>query len=826
MVFFNYQDLESFVFDNKIKGPTLKQTALDAFKKEENKDRFSCIKCGTRLILANGPIRTKHFRHFSGEKEKECLNLKDDNDLIKNYCNESLAHKNFKAEFKKLIEKETIITIPAYYLSSNDYNNINEFEPIKLLDGSLNEFIKNEKKVIEERKVIILDVEEEVIQGNLKLNNRIKPDLEIICKDIKNGDIIRYNIEAVATHAVDEIKFNKIVKNKKNCIQVYLTFFKSFENFSEKNVSRYIYSNEINNEDYYIYLYKQYKNESENKNKDFIRKNDNIVFAYNNNSKTIMNKDEGNGICFNCGKELYYDKNDKKFRHLNTSDFLECSNYNNEKIMLLKCLKEDRRYKFNNTLFNLEIDKDFNIFISTALFKEKINPEQISLENLKNSINQGRNIKTDSLLELSSKYLNIIHNSNFILSKNKSDDFISKALLNKVCLFCEKDEKLHTSHCFMYEDTNLFKEQLDNKINKVKINLVKKLNNKTIEYLKTNSSNIKNIKDLFTDIGLNSESYNLDFIYDNEASNFHLSLFKDDLSFKVVNVKIFIEGINEYNEINNEDYPILKVICKINNCFEIIKIDEEIINLKSIINNNNVKNIIENILFKKINFISIINRDVRDIGFNSNFNLFENNILYTSKYSYFMRTKTSDNKDISLKIADVIFKEKNNKNITTGNKLLFYIDYWLDDAGKFNMSYSYDVNKIFTIAPVVFLLTNDLFLNKEILIEEEIFKPSKQKVLSIDETEIIYYMEIEGNGYNLCVNLHTVSFNEYSFYLDYGCLVEAKLQEVINFFKRKKYMEIKMGTFKKRKSEYIKQEIKNIKDAENRSMIKIEKKKN
>ena len=106
MVFFDYQNLDSFVFDNKINGPTLKQNALDAFKKEENKDRFSCVKCGCRLILANGPVRTKHFRHYSGEQDKECLAIKDDNEAIRNYCNESLAHKNFKLEFQKLIEKK------------------------------------------------------------------------------------------------------------------------------------------------------------------------------------------------------------------------------------------------------------------------------------------------------------------------------------------------------------------------------------------------------------------------------------------------------------------------------------------------------------------------------------------------------------------------------------------------------------------------------------------------------------------------------------------------------------------------------------------------
>lgn len=188
--------------------------------------QVECICCGENLI-AKAKESVERTAHFSHQPKTKCL-LKNmtDKDAMDAY-GETLLHK----KAKELFEKEKELYIPYEVITSIEKNDLN-----------LNTFPKEKMKFLGKNYPII-SVELERTEGNFK------PDLKIMVKGInsKNKDeAFEILVEIAVTHFIDNIKKNKIINAKKNCIQINLNNFprEEIENLTKvtteiKNPQRY-----------------------------------------------------------------------------------------------------------------------------------------------------------------------------------------------------------------------------------------------------------------------------------------------------------------------------------------------------------------------------------------------------------------------------------------------------------------------------------------------------------------------------------------------------------------------------------------------------------
>lgn len=188
--------------------------------------QVECICCGENLI-AKAKESKKLTTHFSHQSKTKCF-LKNMNEKeAMDAYGETLLHK----KAKELFEKEKELYIPYEVITSIEKNDLN-----------LNFFPKEKIKFLGKNYPII-SVELEKTEGNFK------PDLKIMVKEInpKNKDeIFEILVEIAVTHFVDDIKKNKIIYAKKNCIQINLNNFprEDIENLTKvtteiKNPQRY-----------------------------------------------------------------------------------------------------------------------------------------------------------------------------------------------------------------------------------------------------------------------------------------------------------------------------------------------------------------------------------------------------------------------------------------------------------------------------------------------------------------------------------------------------------------------------------------------------------
>lgn len=767
MVFNNDSNTDLFVFDKKMKGPVLKESALNAFKKEEDQ-RFLCIRCFSELVFACGEIRKKYFRHASGKKEEECKCLDVDNNSITNYCNETLAHKSFKKDFHSLIEKKTIITIPPYFLSSNDYNFSNDFPAIPLIDGTLNRYHENKKTIIKERRVRVLNVKEEVFQetndGISRLKNKIKPDLEITCEDVETKQIIEYNIEAVVTHAVDNIKFKKIVVNKKNCIQVYLKKFIGFTSLLENESSRYIYSTEIDNGEAYKDLYKEYANLSCEYNRNYLKKHDYKDIAYGKNNQILLSEDDG--FCFYCDNELFYDEDSKTYRHRVPNDFLECVSKDTIKanFKILKYLTKDKKFKLEGPLFSLNVDNDFNVGISEVFFYEKITESQIFFSDMRECLRKPERIKINNFVRLTQQQQNMINNANYLYEKKANRKAIETMSFNNICIFCNGQNRNHEKRCFIYRDSDFFQRNIDEMID---LYYESKFNNELKKLKKEwvyKSNFVKKIHEIFRFACFDSD---YQIIFNDENNQSDIYFVNDSTTLKIADVMI---GYRNRESL----FPVLFIDYDINKNNQVIKIKEDIINMSLLLNNVEVKKIIERGIFLKSNHLKLLENKIKKEGLF--FDIEESNMknYMRDKECYSVIYEGNNYKSL-------FFSMFFNKDNMDANHFFADIKYYIDQDNSLIITYQYIYDNLLLDSNLIILLVNSGYLKglsfspKVHLFPESIFF----KFANINE--VVYDVNIRGRSYTFCIGLNNIEKSKYSFYIDLSSIKYKSLEDKINF---------------------------------------------
>lgn len=494
------------IWDEHVKDYIFTSDAINYYKKEEPK-RFYCPGCQEALVFVNAEIRRKHFRHNGNiHKEDKCSQQLSSLSLehVKNYCNESNIHKNFKCLFENIMNGRKVLTIPAFEISLNDHNPFNKFEKKLRIDGKIDESHLEFKTAINKRNVLIEEVEIEKRQNILgDIKNLIIPDLVIKVVDIKTKEKLEYNIEIVVTNDIDNAKYNKIVSNKKNCLQINIEKVKKgkkdtcyyIKNFSDE--ARYIYTEEIDLLKEYEDFNLDYICKINILNHEFISEKDKCKLSFY--KETISIKDNDESRCIFCNNTVYYNDKTEAFMHSKTEEFLQCLkkrditlSYKN----ILYTLQEKNEINFLFNSLTVKINNNSSICLKNHYTGLYINQYSVDKDKLENHIYSNIEEKNIDLLDiLHFQQINIAKNAiefeKFLLSKEYKDKFLINE--NETCPSCGENQFNHNYDCYFKKDIRFFSENKDIVVN----NFLEKLMAEKIISLKKammmNNFYVKNI---------------------------------------------------------------------------------------------------------------------------------------------------------------------------------------------------------------------------------------------------------------------------------------------------------------------------------------------
>ena len=617
-------------------------------------------------------IKHQYFKEdVINKKEKNCSNkFNDISDSLEQYkkINIKKFHTDFINERNIIHQNDNFETLNNNYILNN-YINFNKDvvqKHLNLIDGkinNLNEIEGNYKK--NNIKTIKIESPEKKInnEGNIKLNiininfqnkllkqfnndnkdtkiknlnninnkinkinenyNRsiiknIKPDIsseKIVIK--KNNEIIDLMENIYSLYNNEKSRNNKITNNN------FDNIFRNIEN--KNNNKKYITKDNINNK-----LNKNYFSNKENineKNKNFEKQflKNFIKDKENSKNKDIYNKSFDNEIINSYKKKfikmINNDKENKKESKYN-KNHLNDLNQNYKKV--IKSINIDNKSNKNNNIIQ-KFKNDFNL---------------IENDYLKKNIKQFKNdIKDNSFnfLEKNKNYINELNQNyrkgNIKEIKHTDPQNVKLKIISKI-KFVDNDEYNKQNNKKFHKDiVNNKKEKFDIDKNMfIQINnIYKTKNNRSFTPDKHNIHNISNMK------------LNLNNTFDN---NLKINNFKK-------NITLSSTKINVFNIHNN-------IIKKFKIDIPSERIDEKLKNNKSILIDDNYKQMNFKNLKEDIPNLRNKNYNVKNISINSIEKDYSNKILKTINFDLINSRNNINKKDIiNLNSINLNYKKKN-----------------------------------------------------------------------------------------------------------------------------------------------------------------------